>query len=242
MVRWCSVNFQCRGVLLISSGWSGGAKVLGKLAVPGRPTIWMIVGQGPIALAVGACVVWLDIFTLLYLFSPLPPSLRETARYRMKYCLKGPLNPKQPTKNMLISIVVGHGPVAFAVGAGRGCLDICSLVYHLSLLSPSLWETARYRLKYCLKGPLSPKQPINQSLLALSANPRVGRDFCLHQRPMIDSVFSCTPDKDIPPMLSHHRPDKTHVNFMHWFYRKSLSTSSSGVSFLQLIKSKMVSV
>ena len=29
----------------------------------------------------------------------------------------------------------------------------------LSLLSPSLWETARYRLKYCLKGPLSPKQP-----------------------------------------------------------------------------------
>ena len=28
--------------------------VLGKIPVPGRPTIWMIVGQGPIALAVGA--------------------------------------------------------------------------------------------------------------------------------------------------------------------------------------------
>ena len=28
--------------------------VLGKFPVPGRPTIWMIVGQGPIALAVGA--------------------------------------------------------------------------------------------------------------------------------------------------------------------------------------------
>ena len=28
--------------------------VLGKLPVPGRPTFWMIVGQGPIALAVGA--------------------------------------------------------------------------------------------------------------------------------------------------------------------------------------------
>ena len=27
---------------------------LGKLPVTGRPTIWMIVGQGPIALAVGA--------------------------------------------------------------------------------------------------------------------------------------------------------------------------------------------
>ena len=34
-------------------GWSGGAMVLGKLPVPGRPTIWVIVGQGPIALAVG---------------------------------------------------------------------------------------------------------------------------------------------------------------------------------------------
>ena len=28
--------------------------VLGKLPVPGRPTIWIMVGQGPIALAVGA--------------------------------------------------------------------------------------------------------------------------------------------------------------------------------------------
>ena len=28
--------------------------VLGKLPVPGRPNIWIIVGQGPIALAVGA--------------------------------------------------------------------------------------------------------------------------------------------------------------------------------------------
>ena len=27
---------------------------LGKLPVPGRPTIWITVGQGPIALAVGA--------------------------------------------------------------------------------------------------------------------------------------------------------------------------------------------
>ena len=28
--------------------------VLGKLPVPGRPTIWITVGQGPTALAVGA--------------------------------------------------------------------------------------------------------------------------------------------------------------------------------------------
>ena len=50
---------------------------------------------------------------------------------------------------------------ALAVGAGGGCLGIFSLIYHFSLPSPSLWETARYRLKYCLKGPLSPKQPTN---------------------------------------------------------------------------------
>ena len=69
--------------------------VLGKLPVPGHPTLWVIVGQGPIALAVGAGGVCLDICTLLYLFSSLSPSLWETARCRLKYCLKGPLNPKQ---------------------------------------------------------------------------------------------------------------------------------------------------
>ena len=57
---------------LIIQGWSGGAMVLGKLPVPGRPTIWMIVGQGPTALAVGAgggCWTFLlsSIFFLLFL-------------------------------------------------------------------------------------------------------------------------------------------------------------------------------
>ena len=58
-------------------GWSGGAMVLGKLPVPGRPTIWMIVGQGPIALAVGAGGGGLDIFTLLYPFSSFSLSLGD---------------------------------------------------------------------------------------------------------------------------------------------------------------------
>ena len=74
--------------------------VLGKLPVPGRPTISMIVGQGPIALAVDAGGSYLDIFTLLYPFSPLSPSLWETARYRLKYFLKGPLNPKQQQQRL----------------------------------------------------------------------------------------------------------------------------------------------
>ena len=42
---------QC---VLAIKGWSGGAMVLGKLPMPGHPTIWMTVGQGPIALVVGA--------------------------------------------------------------------------------------------------------------------------------------------------------------------------------------------
>ena len=50
---------------LYQMGWSGGEMVLGKHPVPGRPTIWMRVGQGPIALAVGAVGGCFDIFTLL---------------------------------------------------------------------------------------------------------------------------------------------------------------------------------
>ena len=59
------------------------------------------------------------------------------------------------------------GAYCTCIRCGRGLLDIFSLVYHISFLSPSLWETARYRLKYCLKGPLSPKttnQPITDSV------------------------------------------------------------------------------
>ena len=59
-------------------------------------------------------------------------------------------------------MTVGQGLTALAIGAGGGCLDICTLIYPFSPLSPSLWETARYRLKYCLKGPLNPKQPTNR--------------------------------------------------------------------------------
>ena len=48
-------------------GWSGGVIVLSKLPVPGRPKIWMIVGQEPIAFAVGASGDCLDIFILFSL-------------------------------------------------------------------------------------------------------------------------------------------------------------------------------
>ena len=50
--------------------------VLGKLSVPGRPTIWITVRQGSTALSVDAGGGCLDIFTLIYPFFPLSPSLR----------------------------------------------------------------------------------------------------------------------------------------------------------------------
>ena len=55
-------------------GWSGGAMVLGKLPVPGRPTIWITIGQGPTALTVGAGGGCSDIILssiLSFLFLPL---------------------------------------------------------------------------------------------------------------------------------------------------------------------------
>ena len=87
MVLSASCNWELLPHSILFWGCSGGAMVLSKLPVPGRPTIWITVGQGPTALAVGA---GLDIFTLIYIFSPLSPSLWETVRYRLKYCLKGP--------------------------------------------------------------------------------------------------------------------------------------------------------
>ena len=38
---------------------------------------------------------------------------------------------------LLIWSRVGQGLTALAVGAGGGCLDVFSLVYHFSFLSPS---------------------------------------------------------------------------------------------------------
>ena len=55
-------NTQTEGTLP-SKGWLVGVMVLGNLPVPGHPTIWMIVGQGPTTLAVGAGGGCLDIFT-----------------------------------------------------------------------------------------------------------------------------------------------------------------------------------
>ena len=51
--------------------------VLGQLPVPGRPTIWITVGQGPTELTVGAGGGCLDIFTLLSFLSSFSLSLGD---------------------------------------------------------------------------------------------------------------------------------------------------------------------
>ena len=60
---------------IVWGGWSGGVMVLGKLPVLRRPTIFITVGQGPIALAVGGG--GLDISTLIYPFSSFSLSLGD---------------------------------------------------------------------------------------------------------------------------------------------------------------------
>ena len=75
--------------------------MLGKLSVPGRPSTLDDSREGPIALAVGAGGGLFGHFSLICLFSFLSPSLWETARYRLKNCLKEPFNPKQPTNQLL---------------------------------------------------------------------------------------------------------------------------------------------
>ena len=72
-------------------GWSGGAMVLGKLPLPGRPAILDYSRARASVLAVGVVgVVWT--FFLSSGISFPSPILWEMARYRLKYCLKGPLN------------------------------------------------------------------------------------------------------------------------------------------------------
>ena len=116
MVRWCWVNFQCRGVLLI----------------------WIRVGQGPAALAVGAGGGCLDILTLVCHFYFPSPSLWETARNRLKYCLKEPLSPKQPTKPIFYieSILKNSFEIQSTLDISNSKFISDNLYFKVSFLSP----------------------------------------------------------------------------------------------------------
>ena len=76
--------------------WLGGAMVLGKIPVPMRPT-YLDYSRARAYCACGGCGWGLFVHFFSHLsFSFLSSSLWETAWYRLKYCLKGPLSPKQP--------------------------------------------------------------------------------------------------------------------------------------------------
>ena len=149
MVRWCWVNFQCRGVLLI----------------------WIRVGQGPTALAIGEGGCCLVILTLVYHFSFLSPSRWEGGGLVVRWCW---VNFQCWGVNLYYSRARAYCACS---RCGWGLFGNFYSHLSFSLLSPSLWETARYRLKYCLKGPLSPKQPTNQPSLCETARYRL--KYCL---------------------------------------------------------------
>ena len=86
--------------LLTLRGRSGGAMVLGKRSVPGRPTNLDKCSTRLTALAVGAGGKCLGIFFLSSIFPLFFLPLWETVRCRLKYGLKGPLSPKQPTNEL----------------------------------------------------------------------------------------------------------------------------------------------
>ena len=82
-------------------GWSGGAMVLGKLPVLGRPTN-LDVSRARAYCPCRRCGWGLfgHFFSHLSFLFSFSLSLVETARYRLKYCLKGPLSPK--TTNQIL--------------------------------------------------------------------------------------------------------------------------------------------
>ena len=104
-------------VQLLHRVWSGGAMVLGKFPVPGRPTN-LDYSMTRIYCACSRC--GLGLFG--HLFSLLSPPLWETARYRLTYCLKGPLSLKQPTNQPVIALFV---PRSFRRKAEGHCFHLC---------------------------------------------------------------------------------------------------------------------
>ena len=118
--------------------------------LPGRPTVWITVGQD----AGGGCLDFFSLGIISLFFLPL-------------FGVVGWCDGSRKTSSAEASYNL-HNSRARAYctcsRCGWGCLDIFTVIYPFFPLSPSLWERARYRLKYCLKGPLNPKQPTKFSL------------------------------------------------------------------------------
>ena len=83
-------------------GWAGGPMVLGKLPVPGRPTN-LDYSRARAYCFCSRCRLGLfgHFFSRLIISLFLFPTLWEKARKKLKYCLKGPLNPKTTNQSPL---------------------------------------------------------------------------------------------------------------------------------------------
>ena len=95
------LQYTRSNIVIENRGWSCGAKVLGKLSVPGRPT--NVDNSRTRAYCSCSSCGW-GMFghcfsRLSFLFSF---SLSGRRPDRRKYCLKGPLNPKQLTNQPII--------------------------------------------------------------------------------------------------------------------------------------------
>ena len=67
---------------------------------------------------------------------------------------------KLPVPGRPTNLDFGRSRAYYICSRCGGCLDFFSVEYHFPfLLSLSLWQMAQYRLEYCLKWSLSPKQP-----------------------------------------------------------------------------------
>ena len=144
-------------------------------------------------------VAW-TFFLSSILFSALSPSLWETARYRLKYCLKGPLSPKQPTNNNLDYRRAGGGRVVRWCWVNFQCRGVlqfglsrarayctCSRcgwgvfghfyshLYFFSPLSPTLWET-----EVLSQRSVKPKTTNYRRARAYCAYSRCGRELFGH--------------------------------------------------------------
>ena len=112
MVRWCLVNFQCRGFLLI----------------------WIKVGKGHIALAAGAGDVIWTFFSLVYLFSFLSSSLGY-GPIRRKYCLKESNYQPNPVVSGIKTSVHSCYHICSTVSDKNACQSIDSdLTTHSTIL------------------------------------------------------------------------------------------------------------
>ena len=114
--------------------------------------------------------------------------------------------------------------VGIKVGAG-GVVWTFFLSFITSCISPSLWETARYRLKYCLKGPFSLIQPTNHLFFVHAYRNQLIAVEC-HCSYLKCCFFTCEATCAICSLISVSRRDKSGLFSESFELTDSLSSSS----------------